>query len=121
MLPPLAHTAPTSGSRRGPLSYGAGRKPARSLAPRIQQLADILDFSADGEKKSALCELALLASRSTAACHAVASARLERQLIKLLAGTDDTMMQVWAMSVLANTASDPASRERQGGAERRVG
>ena len=86
-------------------------KPSRSLGPRIRELADLLDRKQ--HQKSAICELALLASRSASACTAVASGKLERKLVDILATSPDPSIQCWVMSVLANIASDSASRDRQ--------
>ena len=106
-LPPLqaklSASAPT---------LGATRKPTRSLDTRIAELSAQLDRS-ESAQKSALSELALLASCSASACAAVANAKLETRLARFLANTTNNTLQCWAMSVMSNTADDSESRERQ--------
>lgn len=112
VLPPISRglsaSAPVLGGGKTP----SIQKASRSLVPRIRELAEQLDRKE--QQKSAVCELALLASRSASACTAVANARLEKKLVDILTTSPDTSIQCWAMSVLANTACDAASRDRQG-------
>ena len=111
-LPPL--TGPGVGLSRGSSAPGiSGPTRAKSLAPRIAELSTQLASGHDGLTKTACCELALLASRSISACMAVADAKLEPQLGKVLQKSTDPTTQCWAMSVLSNCASAPGSRERQ--------
>lgn len=55
----------------------------------------------------------MLASRSAAACMAVADARLEGSLSKVLQQSKDPHTQCWTLAILANAAAQPQSRERQ--------
>ena len=55
----------------------------------------------------------MLASKSTSACMAVAEAKIEPQLAKLLSKTSDPTTQCWTMSILSNCAMSKGSRERQ--------
>ena len=120
LCPLLSRSAPATGFsklRAGTGSLGLlGLEPAagRSLKPRLQELTILLENGSMASRKSAVCELALLASRSDSACKAVTEEHLEHLLIRRLAeAEEDVAMQVWLMSVLSNTASDSASRERQ--------
>lgn len=109
-LPPISRGLSAS----APVLGGGGiqpMKPSRSLLPRIRELAEQLEH--EGQQKSAICELALLASRSTSACTAVANAKLEQKLVDVLITSTDAAIQTWTMSTLANIASDSASRDRQ--------
>lgn len=89
-------------------------KPAKSLGPRIDELAKLLGSGAsDARVKSAACELAMLASRSISACMTVADAKIEPQLSGVLSTSKDPTTQCWTMSILSNCASLKESRERQ--------
>jgi hypothetical protein len=104
-LPPVQGTTPRTMS-------APHTKAAKSLAPRIAELAKKLGKS-EGSSKGAACELALLASRSISACVAVAEAKIEAPLAKVLTSSKDPTTQCWTLSILSNLASMRASRERQ--------
>ena len=109
-LPPLGSTlAQKPDSTR--LRSAPPAKP-RGIAPWIKELSTQLS-QGEARAKGAVGELAMLASRSLTACVAVADAKLEAPLAKILKTHKDPHTMCWTMSVLANCASIPASRERQ--------
>lgn len=109
-LPPLGSTlAQKPDSTR--LRSAPPAKP-RGIAPLIKELSTQLS-QGEARAKGAVGELAMLASRSLTACVAVADAKLEAPLAKILKTHKDPHTMCWTMSVLANCASIPASRERQ--------
>jgi len=108
-LPPLGGALPPVNAR----SSSAGGKPTKSLAPRIQELGQALVSGQPSKTKAACSELAMLATTSISACMAVADAKIEPQLSKVLLKDRDPSTQCWTMSVLANCAMNKASRERQ--------
>jgi len=108
-LPPLS--GPSVSTPRSRTAEGVPR--SKSLAPRIAELSSRLGSGSDERDKAICSELALLASRSLTACIAVADAKLEPQLSKLLLSSKDPTTQCWIMSILSNCAGNRACRERQ--------
>jgi len=114
-LPPIGAPA-TAGQQLPPVavrSTSAGAKPTKSIGPRVQELAQHLSTGPPVKAKAACSELAMLASGSVSACMAVAEAKMEPTLSKVLLKYDDPATQCWAMSILSNCAMNKASRERQ--------
>ena len=107
-LPPLGSTV----ARRDAPGSAPPAKPGRGIGPRVKELKQQLT-QGEARAKGAVGELAMLASRSLVACVAVADAKLEAPLAKVLNTYKDPHVACWTMSVLANCASIPASRERQ--------
>ena len=115
-LPPLKGPGVVS-TPHAPRVGSAPQKSAKSLAPRINDLAKQLGGQpSEARAKSAACELAMLVSRSISACMAVADAKIEPQLSGVLHTSKDPSTQCWIMSVLSNCASLRDSRERQAAA-----
>ena len=106
-LPPLGSTV----ARREAPGSAPPNKP-RGIGPRVKELSKQLT-QGEARCKGAVGELAMLASGSLVACVAVADAKLEVPLAKVLNTYKDPYVSCWTMSVLANLASIPASRERQ--------
>ena len=83
------------------------RRPgSRPASQRVAQLCSEIKVAATDGQKSAIAELAILASSSESARAAMITTEVEGLLSSLLTGTEDAQLQCWCMSVLANLASD---------------
>jgi hypothetical protein len=92
------------------------RAPSRTVGPRIEALATQLQDPAAA--KSAVAELAMLASCSETARRAMLLSKVEARIVSLLsAPTIEPQMQIWGLSVLSNLAVGqgrlPGGRKRQ--------
>ena len=83
------------------------RRPgSRPAGQRVAQLCSEIKVAATDGQKSAIAELAILASSSESARAAMITTEVEGLLSSFLTGTEDAQLQCWCMSVLANLASD---------------
>ena len=83
------------------------RRPgSRPAGQRVAQLCSEIKVATTDGQKSAIAELAILASSSESARAAMITTEVEGLLSSFLTGTEDAQLQCWCMSVLANLASD---------------